>query len=1352
MPERSDRHAWIDLLVPDGPFLTAAALDVQTVGENWPTRLSAEQRNILMAPPASEAEQGESWDDSSWDGRRARVTELLTELLGYEEGKTLALASGVAANHHIYRARVTADFVVHAPGDPDDVRMVVICGPDATDDPSRLDPARTHTHDGWVSTPVQRAALLARHASSDLAMVTNGREHLLVNVVTGTIGSAMWTVNGLEDRQARDAFVALLHAQRVLHRTVHLPKLIELSQDRQHELTDTLGKQVRRAAEALVNAISRANRTSRGRLLEGLTGQQVYSATTRVLMRTVFLLVAEERGLLPVAENQLFADQYAISTLLDKLEEDAYRNRSAMERRAGAWQRMMALSRAVHAGIEHDDLRLPAYGGNLFDPDEHPFLEARVTAADGEGPEQLDVGVVDDFTVLTMLRHLQIADGRRISFRSLVVEQIGHVYEALLDHSAVIVPEDQVAVLGLIGRAGNEPEVSLVELEGWTAKSDKELGKQLVDLGVAAEAKGVYQAIDDGLAADSEVAQTLNVAVANDSALRTRVERYAPLLRTDARGIALVFRPGDVYVTETSSKRASGTAYTPRSLAEEVAKHALDPLIYDPGPQNEPDESKWKLKRPEEILDLKICDPAVGSAAILVAAVRHLAGALLQARVEQGELPREALSSGASDLEAVDARVQARRTIVSRCIYGVDRDPIAVEMAKLSLWLITMSRDAPFSFLDHAIRHGDSLLGIVDLDQLRKLHLEPREVSGSGRGLSLTLGSEGWSETIDDRVDELIGLRRKLRAIPDDVPEAVHEKERLHRRAAVLVGDLTDVADAVTAAYLGHAAGSSAERDAAQGAIQRLVADLEGNRPVLRAEATRRLEEDNPNPSVQRRPMHWPLAFPEVFVDGDGFDAIVANPPFIKSQGLRDSVGSNYRDYCSAHLARGRKGKSDFIAYFALRLTQVARRAGFLSTNSIAQGDTLKVGLSQITDAWTIYRAVRSTPWPGQAGVHISKVWMTAASHTGTEWLDGRSVKGITAALEKAGAIQGPPLELAENSNLAFHGYQIIASGFEIDRGTANDLIASDPMSAAVIRSFVNGDHANGRLPRRADDRFVIDFGTMSEPEARRYTGAFEHVVRHAKPEILNKAAPKPNGKPSSYQRWAERWWQFWSPRPGLREAISGQTHVLAMVTPSQVCYPAFFPADSCMTHSLVVFAYGDVGHFGVLSSSFHWWWGVNPPGTGGSTLGSAPRYSPTTSFQTFPQPIVTAALEEAGQTLLDYRESWFESEGIGLLEGYSRINDSADDATGVAELRRLHVRLDEVTRDAYAACDDTHAWTELQLDHDFYDCAGLGTRYTVSEATREAMMTWLLELNFRRFAEEKGITYHQVLKETGNA
>ncbi len=1243
MADRSARHGWIDLLIPDGPFLSAAALDKTTVGENWPTRLDADQRGLLLAPPASETDDG--WDDSDWNGRRSRVEQLLLDLLGYRPGMTLTADPGITAQHHIYRAKVHADLVIHAPNDPEDIRMVVMCGPDVSEAPGRLEPARTSNHDGWVSTPVQRAALLARHAGAGLALASNGQQHLLVNVVTGTTGSAVWSINGLEERAVQEAFVALLHKERVLHRNTPTSKLIELSQDRQQELTDTLGKQVRRAAEVLVNAISRANRTTRGELLDGITGHQVYAATTRVLMRTVFLLVAEERGLLPVAENQLYADEYAISTLLDRLEADAYRNRSAMQRRSGAWQRLLALSRAVHAGVGHDRLRLPAYGGDLFDPDEHPFLEARIPATrDEEGNidawRQLDVGVIDDHTILTVLRHLQIANGQRISFRSLDVEQIGHVYESLLDHSAVIVQPDQGAVLGLTGKSGEEPEIVLTSLEDWAEKGRAELGKQLTSVNVAAEARVVYRVLDDGIDPDSEVAHTLNVAVGNDEVLRERVEPYAPLLRTDARGVALVFLPGDVYVTETSSKRDSGTAYTPRSLAEEVAKHTLDPLIYEPGPHNEADESKWELRPPSELLELKVCDPAVGSAAILVAAARYLAEALLQSRIEHGELPENALDTAAADTESLDVRVQARRDVVTSCIYGVDRDPMAVEMAKLSLWLTTMAKDRPFTFLDHAVRHGDSLLGITSLDQLRKLHLEPDEVSGPGRGLSVQFGGENWRELVDESIERLSKLRASLREIRVDDIEDFRRKAQLHERALEATGELSLIADAVCAAYLSQAAGRSTDRVATLAALGPSVARLETARPTIAREAERRLEADNPNPFVRRRPMHWPLAFPEVFIDGDGFDAVVANPPFIKSQGLRDSVGSNYRDYCSTHLAGGRKGKADFIAYFAWRITQIARRSGFLATNTIAQGDTLKVGLLPITRSWTIYRGVRSTPWPGNAGVHISKAWMARDGWSGPFILDDVAVPSITASLEPAGEVKGPPLKLRENADKAFQGYQVIADGFEVSKSEADAMVASDPKSAEVIRPFVNGNSLNGLAPLYARDRRIIDFGTMSQDEARKYKIAFAHVEQVAKPEIEEKAAPKPNGKPSSYERWADTWWQFWSPRPAMREAIANLTQVLAMVRTSKVFYPVFVPSDWCLTDALVVFAYDDIGRFGILTSAFHWWWAIKPPGTGGSSLKSDPRYTPTTSFQTFPQPEITPEIEAAARLLHEHREA----------------------------------------------------------------------------------------------------------------
>lgn len=908
MSERDDRHGWIDLLVPDGPFLSAAALDVATVGENWPTRLSAAQRALLIAPPASV--DGDGWDDSSWDGRRARVLGLLTDLLGYREGRTLMVAPDVTAHHHVYQARVSADFVIHAPNDPTDARLVVICGPDATDDPGHLEAYRAHGHERWVSTPVQRAALLARHAGADLALVTNGREHLLVNVVTGTTGAAVWTVDGLEDRRAQDAFVALLHSQRVLHRSVPLSTLIEFSWARQHELTDTLGRQVRRAAEAMVNAISRANRTSRGRLLDDLTGQQVYAATTRMLLRTVFLLVAEERGLLPVAENQLYADQYAISTLLDKLEEDAYRNRSAMERRSSAWQRMMALSRAVHAGIEHDELRLPAYGGDLFDPDAHPFLEARVPAEHGDGDAQLDVGVVDDFTVLVVLRHLQIADGQRISFRSLDVEQIGHVYEALLDHSAVVVPEEQVAVLGLVGRAGDEPEVPLVELEGWATTSDEELGTQLADRGVATDARGVHNALTAGLAPDSEVAQTLNVAVANDATLRGRVEPYAPLLRSDARGLALVFLPGDLYVTETADRSDSGSYYTPRGVVAEILDAVLEPAIaeaLDGVPASD---------RESALLSFSVCDPTCGSGAFLVGAARRLAAHLEEIRRVDPTHP------GPTGREI--------RDVISRCLYGADLDPMAIDLAKLSLWIEGSGRDEPLSFLDHHFTVGDSLVG-ARADELAgaiphaaftATKLDDRAVVRRWAKLNATRAAGQGSLFDDDGGLDLSDVRRATR-LADEHPDSTIESIAVKREQLSAAGSHATLvraralADAWCAAFTMPARASSPS-------------------PV---EAFYRLQQgaDQADSVTPDRPyVHWDLAFPELAPDdGALFDVVIGNPPYLRGR-EHSQLDPKGRAFSSFRWTPCKGSNWNLYIPFILLAARLAkRRSGLLVQSSV---------------------------------------------------------------------------------------------------------------------------------------------------------------------------------------------------------------------------------------------------------------------------------------------------------------------------------------------------------------------------------------------------------------------------------
>ena len=321
--------------------------------------------------------------------------------------------------------------------------------------------------------------------------------------------------------------------------------------------------------------------------------------------------------------------------------------------------------------------------------------------------------------VLGALQQLKVkGELRSLSFRQLAVEQIGHVYEGLLDHGCVRADE---VVVGLQGKEGVEPELPLARLEEALGRGAGRARR--------ARRRGVEADAQQGAEASSSSSPTaedlgaLSAACGHDDELTARVRPFLPLLRRDLNGLPMVFPPGSMYVTQTGQRRDSGTAYTTPELADEVVLYALEPQVYAPGPAQTADRAEWRLKSSAEILDLKVCDPAVGSGAILVAAVRYLAERLVEAwraEIEDGT-PVRLLDGVPED----DWELIARRAVVDHCIYGVDRNPMAVEMAKLSLWLTTMAHDRPFTFLDHQLRSGDSLLGITDLDQLRMFHPDP---------------------------------------------------------------------------------------------------------------------------------------------------------------------------------------------------------------------------------------------------------------------------------------------------------------------------------------------------------------------------------------------------------------------------------------------------------------------------------------------------------------------------------------------------------------------------------------------------------------------------------------------------
>lgn len=1312
-------HSWLELLQTSGPFLALPVLK-RVFGGTVPSVATQIRAEVRVAADAMMSSNG--------DSRAAFIDTILNQVFDWDAHRADSFAAAISVPIEEHGQSVSPGFAFEADVDEDDdelesqYRLFGIVIPWGTH------PLLRTTVGSWTASAAERLAVLLRARNVPIGLVTDGRWWAIVWAPRGgAVGVAVWDASLFsEEPESLAALAALLGRARFLGvaATDRLPELLAESAERQEDVTDRLGIQVREAVELLVDTLDRLDAESGGTVLAGVDDDELFAGVVSIMMRIIFILFAEERRMLP-SDHAIYDDGYSIGGLEAELSEQAaLYGEQTLEHRTGAWHRLLATSRAVHSGVANEDLRLPAYGGTLFDPDRHPWLEGRAAGVDlcmSHPP------AIDDRTVRLMLRavqYVELGTGknrelRRLTFRALGVEQIGYVYEGLLELE-VNTANDVVVHLE---RPKDWPrpqllcDVSVSDVQSWVDEVPSTLAAQVAKrTGWTASRAGkqLDEVVDDSVL--TKVLGTHNEAL---DVLRA----VAPVLRRDDRGLPLMTLPGRRYLAKSTRRPSTGTYYTPPQLAERIVAGALEPLVYRPGPLETADRTKWVLRSSADIRELRVADIAMGSGAFLVAACRYLADRLLEAHIIEGDQQavREAAQTtgGAADAEVPPALLAARRAVADRCLYGVDINSLAVEMGKLSLWLLTMDPQRPFGFLDDRLIIGDSLLGLVGVDQLDTLHIDPV----AGRRLHETGFdfSDSWHTALGDAA----ATRRTIAAHDVSSIRDVEYKQSLLATAQKATAELDAVADYLTGIGLVNAAATAKKSDTAF-----IAASIEiGNRlgaggGSLRVSADALLQQGKPPSVAARVPLHWPLVFPEVLGDvaDPGFDAIIGNPPFLGGQKITAALGKDYAAWMQRYDGGGLKGSADLVARFVLRAQKLLNprgQLGFICTNTLVEGATLKVGMEQaVQRGFTVRKALSSHKWPSSsANLEIVEFWasLVPVDANGERILDGDLVPQIGPDLQLVGRVSGPKHPLAENEDLAFQGSNILGMGFTMSPEEATALIRFDERNRETLMPFVIGQDLTQRLDQSAS-RWVINFRDWPLKEAETYPELIDIVRTKVKPERDKNNDP----------RRREFWWQFTRPAPELYAAIADLDYVLAMSRHGSVVMPVRVPTGVVFSEATVVFALDDFASQAVLSSNIHFTWVVRYTGTIRTDI----RYAPSDVFLTLPRPEPTVLLRRLGKQLDTERRELMLSRSWGLTTTYNHVHDPADHDPAVENLRETHTAIDDAVLKAYG-------WSDLDPEIGHHPTK-IGTRWTFSPAARFKLLDLLLEENHRRHALEE--------------
>jgi hypothetical protein len=1284
-PELRAHHEWLGFLQPVGlvvspPALVATQTYVQRniIPEQQILLGLVHKEKIAIGPDGDKEEQPFIPD----------FPEFCIQFLGWRPTDIVGIDGGPEIPETLkialpdYGETLAPNFAVSDPDKPGDWILLVEKLSVATDFDSSAKKDDRH----WHATPQARFERLLRETKVPIGLLFNGIQVRLVYAPSGeSSGYLTFPVKAMCEVAGRpivSALHMLLSAERLftLESSRRLPAILREGRKYQNEVSTALAEQVLAALNELLRGFQAANEATKNELLGEVLSSDpnhVYGGLLTSLMRLVFILYAEDRGLLPA--DPIYVNSYSVEGLFERLREDASRYPDNMDQRYGAWAQLLTLFRLIFDGAKYGATRLPARQGKLFDPDAYPFLEGRPYRSHRQPGERLQPPRVSDGVIYRVLTNLLLLDGEQLSYRALDVEQIGSVYEAMMGYALLVATGPSV---------GLRPDNVVVNLDELLRTKADDRQKWLREIA--------------GCDLTGQALEQLKLAKKTEdllSALGKKISGLTPY----------VVPKGGMFLQPTDERRRSGSDYTPRSLTEPIVRTTLQPIF----------ERLGEHPRPEQILNLKICDPAMGSGAFLVEVCRFLGDKLVEAWNHYKELPAIPPDE--------DPSLYARRLVAQRCLYGVDVNPFATDLSKLSLWLATLAKDHPFTFLDHALRYGDSLIGFSRL-QIGQFHWDV------SRPHERVLGQEQLEKTID----RVTAYRKEILEMTEDNVASILLKEQKLGLADQALESVRRAGDLLVASFFN--ASKDKERDKLRGNYRDLF--LSASRGKLAdVQEESKIVDDLRSGKLPVTSFHWEIEFPEVFGrENPGFDAFVGNPPFGGKNTVINSHRAGYLPFLQT-IHDESHGSSDFVAHFFRRAFNLLRQSGafgLIATNTIAQGDTRSTGLRWICiHGGTIYAARKRYKWPGRAAVVVSVVHCTKGTPSGLFDLDGRLVPTISAFLFHAGGHEDP-FALHANTTRSFKGCELGSLGFlttmeSTEFSWLHKIPDPHRNGRMLLKPYLGGEDLNSS-PLIEPPRWVVDVDGLSAEEMRQFPRVMAFLETRVKPDLL---------KREEISDETGEWWHFRRPSLEYRKASEKSERVIGISEVTAHFNFAFIPTFFIPAHTIKLFGFDSFSVFSLLQSRIHEVWAR----FFGSSMKDDLRYTPTDCFETFPFPKdfeTLPTLELAGQEYYEYRAALMVKNNQGMTATYNRFHDPEESDREILKLRELHTEMDRAVLDAYG-------WTDIQptceflLDYEEEEAEENGLRrrkkpwrFRWPNKIRDEVLARLLGLNHVRAEEEQ--------------